>query len=147
MYVAAPPTSIPRFPVIPTTLPGIIFLVISLIILWIVVSIPVYFAGKLIKGSKASFLDAMTATLGGALAYFLIFYLVSFFLGPLLGGAAVAIGFVIGVVAWLAVYRGSFNTSWLGALGIVIVAWLVLHIIDFFLVQIFGVAFPNFMPF
>ena len=139
--------NVPRLPIIPNTFPGLIFFILSLIVLWIVVSIPVYFAGKLIKGSKAGFGDAMFATLGGGIAYFLVFYLVLILLNPLLGMAAIAIGYILAIIAWLAVYRGAFNTGWLGALGIVIVAWLVLHIIDFIMIQLFGVAFPNFFPF
>jgi hypothetical protein len=139
--------ALPVIPTMPTTLTGLLILIVGLIILWVAVSIPVYFAGKIIKGWKASFGDAMVATFGGELAYFLIFYLISILLGPVIGATATAIGFILAIVAWLAVYRGAFNTGWLGALGIVIVAWIVLHIIDFILIMLFGVAFPNFIPF
>lgn len=134
-------------PTLPTTIAGAVILIVGLIVLWIAVSIPVYFAGKIIKGWKASFGDAMAATLGGALAYIIVFYIVSFALGFILGAAATTIGFVLALIAWLAVYRGAFNTGWLGALGIVIVAWIVFSIIDFILIMLFGVAFPKFIPF
>ncbi len=65
----------------PTTLSGFIVFVVGLLILWMVMSIPVYFAGKVITRAKSDFGDAMGATLGGAIGYFLILFGVSYFLG------------------------------------------------------------------
>jgi hypothetical protein len=134
-------------PVLPTTLLGLLFLIVSLVILWIIVSIPVYFAGKAVTGGKSSFGEAMGATLGGGLAYFVVYYGVVFFLGSLLGSSAAILGLILAFIVWLAVYRASFDTNWIGALGIVIVGWLILLILDFVLVQLFGVTFPDFIPF
>ncbi len=44
------------------TVSNVLFTIISLIILWIVVSIPVWLAGKAITGGKATFGDALLAT-------------------------------------------------------------------------------------
>ena len=134
-------------PTLPTTWTGIIVFIAGLIVLWVLLSTPVYFAGKIIKGSIASIGDAMGATLGGTIVYFLVFYIVAISLNTLLGPAATVLGFDLAIIAWLVVYRGAFNTGWLGTLGIVIVSWLVLHILDLFLIQIFGASFPNFIPF
>ncbi len=65
----------------------------------------------------------------------------------IIGAASTTIGFVLAIVAWLNVYRSAFDTWRLGALGLVILAWIVLHVIDFILIQRFGVAFPNFIQF
>ncbi len=127
---------------------GILVYVIGLVILWIVASVPVYFSGKVIKGGRASLGDAMGATLGGVLVYYVVFFVVAVALGSVIGPSAGAIGLVLGFLAWLAVFRGSFHTSWLGAVGIVILAWIILLVIDFILVAIFGaVKFPDFFPF
>jgi hypothetical protein len=134
-------------PVLPNTLYGILFWVVGLIILWVVISIPVYFAGKMINEGKAHFGQAMGATLGGELVYFIILYGVVFFLGAALGAVAALLGLGLALLAWLAVYRASFNTSWTRALGIVVVAWLVLVVLDFLLVALFGVSIPKFYPF
>jgi hypothetical protein len=132
---------------IPTTLTDAIIVGIALIILWVIVSIPVYFAGKLVTTGKASFGDAMAATLGGGIVYFLVFYGVDFFLGVLLGPVALIIGFILALLAWLAIYRASFDTGWLGALGIVILAWVILVVLDALLTAAFGVTLPKFYPF
>jgi hypothetical protein len=134
-------------PGIPTTLPALLIWIVGLLILWIVVSIPVYFAGKMINEGKAHFGQAMGATLGGVLIYFIVLYGVVFLLGASLGSAAAGLGLILALVAWLAVYRASFDTSWIRALGIVVVAWLVLFVLDLILVALVGVSIPKFYPF
>ena len=127
---------------------GILVYLVGLFILWIVASVPVYFSGKMIRGERATFGDAMRATLLGVIAYYIVFFVVALPLGAVFGPSASAIGLVLGFLAWLAVFKGSFRTSWLGAVGIVVLAWVILLIIDFVLVAIFGnVKFPDFFPF
>ena len=132
----------------PTDPLGVIVYIIGLVILWIVASVPVYFSAKAIKGVRASFGDAMGATLGGVAVYYIVFFVVAIALGAVIGPSADAIGLVLGFLGWLAVFRGSFRTSWLGAVGIAVLAWVILLFIDFVLVAIFGnVKFPDFIPF
>ena len=127
---------------------GILVYIIGLVILWVVASVPVYFSGKVIKGGRANFGDALGATLGGVVVYYIVFYVVAIALGAVIGSPASALGLLLGFLAWLAVVRGSFHTSWLGAVGIVVLAWMILLVIDFILVAIFGnVRFPDFFPF
>ena len=132
---------------LPTTLSGLLILIVALIILWIVISIPVYFAAKLITEGNAHFGEAMGATLLGAIVYFIVLFVVSFFLSALLGYAAVVLAFVLAVIAWLAVYKNAFNTGWIRALGIVVIAWAILFVMDVILIAIFGVSIPKFYPF
>jgi hypothetical protein len=132
---------------VPTTAEGLLILALTLIVLWVVVSIPVYISGELITDGRADFGSAMGATLGGALAYVLILWAGTFLLTPILGASAVAISFVFALLVWLGVYRASFDTGWLQALGIVVVGWLVLLVMDVILTSLFGVSFPKFYPF
>jgi hypothetical protein len=134
-------------PTLPTTWTGVVVFIAGLMFLWISASTPVYFAGKFVKGTLSSFSDAMGATLGGTIVYFLIFYIVATSLNTFLGIAATILGIDLAIIAWLMVYRRAFNTGWLGALGIVVASWILLHVLDLFLIQIFGVSIPNFMPF
>jgi hypothetical protein len=132
---------------IPSTAEGLLILAITLVVLWIVVSVPVYISGELITGGKADFGSAMGATLGGALAYVIVLWAGTFLLTPILGASALAVSFLFALLVWVGVYRASFNTGWLQALGIVIVGWLVLIVIDAILLSLFGVSFPKFYPF
>jgi hypothetical protein len=126
---------------------GFVVYLIGLIVLWVVVSIPVYFAGKAVKGGRANFGEAMGATLGGVVVYYIVFLIVAFLLGAVIGASAGVIALLLGFVAWLAVFRAAFHTSWLGAVGIVVLAWLILLVLDFVLAAVFGVTFPKFFPF
>ena len=131
----------------PSDLIGIVVYIIGLFILWIVVSIPVYFAGKAVKGRNASLGEAMGATLGGVLAYTIVVFVAAFFLGAVMGPAAGVLAVILGLLAWLAVFRAAFNTTWFGAIGIVILAWIILLILDLLLAAISLTVFPDFFPF
>ncbi len=120
---------------------------IGLVVLWIVISVPVYFAGRAVRGRTASFGESLWATLGGVVAYYAVFFLVAFFLGAVIGSPDQVFALLLGLIAWLAVFRAAFHTGWLGAIGIVVIAWLILLVLDFFLVAAFNVKFPDFFPF
>ena len=131
----------------PTTPLGILVYIVGLVILWVVVSIPVYFAGKAMTEGRSDFGDAMGATLGGAIGYFVVYFLVSFFLGAVIGASAGVFALLLALIVWLAIYRAAFHTSWLRAVGIVILAWIILVVLDYALVHAFGVTLPDFFPF
>src|SRR5580658_4035944 len=132
---------------IPSTAEGLLILAITLVVLWIVVSVPVFIAGELMTDGRADFGMAMGATLGGAVMYVLVLWAGTFILTPILGASALAASFVLALLVWLAVYRASFETGWLQAIGIVAVSWLVLFVMDVILTSFFGVSFPKFYPF
>ena len=126
---------------------GVLVYLIGLVILWVVVSVPVYFAARAVKGKDTSLGNAMAATLGGVIVYYIVYLVVAFFLGAVIGASAGIFALILGFIAWLAVFRGTFRTSWVGAVGIVVLAWLILLVLDFILVAAFGVKFPDFFPF
>jgi hypothetical protein len=134
-------------PTLPKTPIGLLVYLVGLLILWVIISIPVYFAGKVFTEGRSDFGDAMGATLGGALAYLIVYWAVAFFLGSVIGSSAGAFATILALLVWLAVYRAAFRTSWVRAVGIVLVAWLILILLDALLVIALGVSFPNFFPF
>ncbi len=131
---------------LPSDLPGLVVYLVGIIILWFVVSIPVYLAGKAVRGREAGFGSALAATLGGVVAYYLVFFIVDYFLGSVVGTSAGPIALIVALVAWLAVFRAAFSTTWLSAVGIAVVAWIILLVLDFLLLAMFGVKFPDFFP-
>ena len=121
--------------------------VIGLIILWIVISIPAWLAGKAITHGKSTFGDAMIATLVGPIVYFVILIAVDFFLGTLISSGAFVIALILAFVAWIWVYKSSFGTSWLGGLGIAVLAAVIFAVISVILGALFGVVVPaSFFP-
>jgi hypothetical protein len=120
---------------------------IGLVILWIVVSIPAYVAGKAVTGGRATFGSAMGATLGGAIVYAIVWLAVSFFLGAVIGPTAWVFALLLAFLAWLAVYRAAFDVGWLSAFAIAILSLVILFIMQLVIVALFGVHFPTYLHF
>lgn len=121
----------------------ILITIIGLVILWIVVSIPVWLAGKAITGSKASFGDALLATLAGPIVYFIVIWAVDFFLGSIIGGTAYIFGYILALIAWVWVYKASFGTGRIKAVLIAILAWIIFVVLSFIVGALFGIAYPS----
>lgn len=128
------------------TLLTLVATIIGLVILWIIVSIPGYLAGKIVTGGKATLGEAMAATLLGPIVYFIVLVGVSFFLRGIIGGAAYALGYIVAFVAWIWVYKHTFRTGWLGGLAIAIVAVLVFLLFGLVIGAILGILVPSVSP-
>ena len=126
---------------------NILVTIVGLVILWVLVSIPVYISGKIITGRTTSFLSAMAATLGGPLVYGIVLFASTFFLGVFLGGSALVLGLILAFIAWLAVYRAAFQTGWLGALAIAVLALVLFIVINAVLGAVFGAFSPDLFPY
>jgi hypothetical protein len=126
------------------SLTELLVLVIALFIIWAIVSIPVYLAGKAVTGGKATFGEAMVATLLGLIVYAVVLVGISFLLGALIGPGAGVIAVILALIAWLGVYKSSFETSWLGALGIAIMSVIIVFILNVVLIALLGVTVPSF---
>jgi hypothetical protein len=59
---------------------GLLLTIIGLLILWIIVSIPVWLAGKVVTAGEATLGDALLATLAGPVVYIVVAFVVDFFL-------------------------------------------------------------------
>jgi hypothetical protein len=125
------------------SLTNIVFTIVSLIVLWIVVSIPVWLAGKALTGGQATFGEALLATLAGPIVYFVVSFLVDLFLGAAIGSAAFVFGYLLALVAWIWVYKASFKTGWLRALLIAVLAWIIFIVLSVIVGALFGVAYPS----
>jgi hypothetical protein len=136
-----------HIPSFPTGIGDLLVFLVGLVILWVIISIPVYFGAKVVRGGKATFGEALGATLGGGLVYFVVYFIIAIFLGAVIGPSASIFAILVGLIAWVAVYRAAFKTGWLGAIAIIFVAWVILIILDFILVHTFGISFPDFFPF
>jgi hypothetical protein len=129
----------------PVTIFDLLVVLIGLIILWIIVSFPVYLAAKAVTGGKATYGEALGATLGGAIVYVVVLIGVSFFLGEVIGHYTAGVfALILAFIAWLAVYKASFETGWLGAIGIAILSAIIIYILNIILVTLFGVSIPAF---
>jgi hypothetical protein len=124
------------------TLTSLLVTIAGLIILWIVISIPVWLAGKAVTGGKATFGEAMLATLFGPIVYAITLIAVDFLLGGLIGSTGFIIALILAFIGWIWVYKASFKTRWLGGLAIAILAVILFIVISIILGAIFGLAVP-----
>jgi hypothetical protein len=105
-------------------------LVIHLIVNIIVLSPVLWISGRLLAGKdKAKFTDALWIVVLGTVINAVFLY---FFTG--------LIATIIVLVIWLALVKHFFDTGWLRALAIAIVAILFLIVIAFIIGLIFGIA-------
>jgi len=124
------------------TVPGLIVTIIGLIILWIVVSIPVWLAGKVATGGKATFGDALLATLAGPIVYIIVAFLVGFLFSAVIGSAAIVFAYILALLAWIWVFKASFRTGWLQAILIALLAWVIYIILSIIVGYLFGIYYP-----
>src|SRR5579862_3017860 len=108
--ILLPVQAIPRMPSDLTLITGII----GLVILWIIISIPVYFAAKLIVGSRAHFGSAMLATLVGPIVFGVVLALGYYLTARLFAGLSL-LALLLAFLAWIWVYKALFHTGWLHA--------------------------------
>jgi hypothetical protein len=126
------------------TLLALLSIIIVLVIVWIIASIPAYIAGKVVTRGKATFGEAMAATLLGPIVYIIVLVVVDFFLG-LAGTEGYIVGFVLAFIAWVWVYKATFKTGWLGALATAILAIIIFVILLFIIGALFGFL-PQLVP-
>jgi hypothetical protein len=122
--------------------PGILYTLIGLIILWIVVSIPVWLAGKAVTGGKATFGDALLATLAGPIVYFIVVFFVGLFFYRKVGSTALIFGYILALIAWIWVFKASFRTGWIRAILIAILAWVIFVVLSIVIGALFGIVYP-----
>lgn len=120
----------------------LLLIIVGVIILWIIVSIPVYIAGKIVTSGESSLGDAMIATLFGPIVYAITLFVVDYFLGPLIGSGAYVLALIFAFIAWVWIFKASFKTTWLGALAIAILAVLVFAAISIIFGALLGVVVP-----
>lgn len=134
------------------SLAAVFALLLGLLILWIVVSIPVWIAAKILTVGKARFTRAMLVTAVGPIIYAVVFLVAAAVLTLTVGEQFVvaALSFIIAFLAWIGVFKWGFETGWLRALGIAILAtilFIVLGIIVTIALQALVPDVPPITPF
>ena len=105
--------------------------IIGLLALWIIVSIPVWVAAKILAMGRVSFSRAMLVTALGPIVSAIVFFIFAALLTAIIGDSTlpVIIGLIVAFVAWIGVFKTGFHTGWLRALGIAILAVIVFAVI------------------
>ncbi len=125
--------------------------IIGLLVLWIIVSIPVWIAAKILTRGRVKFSRAMLVTALGPIIYAIVFFLFAALLTAIVGDSTVPIitGFIVAFIAWIGVFKKGFDTGWLRALGIAIlaiIAFAVIGLLISFLIQLIVPDAPPITP-
>jgi hypothetical protein len=122
--------------------------ILSLIALWIIVTIPVWIAAKILTLGKAKFTRAMLVTAVGPIVYAIVFFISAAVLAAALGDQIIpaVIAFIIAFVAWIGVFKKGFDTGWIRALGIAILAIVVFAVIGIIISLVMQAIVPGAPP-
>lgn len=122
--------------------------IVGLIALWIIVTVPVWLAAKILTLGKARFTRAMLVTAVGPIVYAIVFFVSAAVLTITLGDPVLpaVIAFIIAFIAWIGVFKKGFDTGWLRALAIAILAIAVFAIIGAIITLIMQAVVPGAPP-
>ncbi len=122
--------------------------IIGLIALWIIVTIPVWIAAKILTLGKAKFTRAMLVTAVGPIVYAIVFFLSAAILTAAFGDTAIPaiIAFIIAFIAWIGVFKKGFDTGWIRALAIAILAIIVFAVIGVIITLVMQAIVPGTPP-
>ena len=122
--------------------------IIGLLALWIIVSIPVWVAAKILAMGRVSFSRAMLVTALGPIVSAIVFFIFAALLTAIIGDSTlpVIIGLIVAFVAWIGVFKTGFHTGWLRALGIAILAVIVFAVIGLIISLLMQLIVPEAPP-
>ncbi len=99
--------------------------IISILVVWIVASIPLWLASKVIVGKRSSMGQALASMMLASIVFFIYFFLFSFFT-PVVGG-------LIGFIGVLGVFKSVYRIGWLESFYLAIIAVFMAVVIFFIL--------------
>lgn len=122
--------------------------IIGLLVLWIIVSIPVWVAAKILTRGRVTFSRAMLVTALGPIIYAIVFFIFAALLTAIVGDPTlpVVIGFIVAFIAWIGVFKKGFHTGWLRALGIAILAIIVFAVMGLIISLLIQLIVPQAPP-
>jgi hypothetical protein len=127
----------------------IVITIVSILILWAIVSVPVWISAKILNAKQAKFTRAMLVTAFGPIIYGIVYFASTRILSSVLstdGNQVNMIGIVIAFIAWIYVFKRGFKTSWIRALGITIAAIVVFVIIGIIISTTISHTQPQLSP-
>ena len=96
---------------------------VVLLVVWVLVSLPLFLAARVVTSGKATLGAAMLGTLLGTMVFFLVYYLGSVGTDLVAGGyVPFLVGLVLGFLAFLGFYKILFLTTWRRAFLIALLA-------------------------
>lgn len=122
--------------------------IIGLVALWIIVTIPVWISAKILTLGRAKFTRAMLVTAAGPIVYAIVYFLSVAALTVAFGDQTIpaVIAFIIAFIAWIGVFKKGFDTGWIRALAIAILAIIVFAVIGVIITLVMQAIVPDAPP-
>lgn len=95
---------------------------IGFVVVWMITSLAVFAAGRIMVGSYATFPKALALILVGTLLIGVTYMAASLLLTPFFG-------WIVAFLVWLGLIKHFFRTGWIVALIISILAWVILMLL------------------
>lgn len=130
-------------------LASIIIAITSLVIIWAIVSIPVWISSKIFLSRRASFGRAMLVTAAGPMVYAFVLFISTTIISLAIGNRLsliTSLGVVLAFLAWIYVFKRGFETGWIRATAIAFVAILVFVIIGLAIRAFTHLVVPSIPP-
>ena len=130
-------------------LASIIITITSLVIIWMTVSIPVWISAKIFLSCRASFGRTMLVTAVGSIVYAVVLIISTTIISLAIGNRLsliTSLGVILAFLAWIYVFKRGFETGWIRATAIAIVAILVFIMIGLAIGSFTHQIVPNVPP-
>ena len=130
-------------------LASIIIAITSLVIIWAIVSIPVWISTKIFLSRRASFGRAMLVTAVGPIVYAVVLIVSTTIISLTVGSRLsliTSVGVFLAFLAWIYVFKRGFETGWIRATAIAIIAILVFVMIGVTIGSFIHHIVPNVPP-
>ena len=128
---------------------SIILAIISHVIIWAIVSIPVWISAKILTSGRARFARAMLVTAAGPIVYALVLIISTRLLSLAIENRSsliMSVGLVLAFLAWIYVFKRGFETGWIRGAGIALLAIIVFVIIGVVIASFTHLFAPNAPP-
>lgn len=111
--------------------------------------VPVWISAKILTSGRARFGRAMLVTVIGPIVYALVLIISTSFVSPALGNRLsiiMLLGTVLAFLAWIYVFKKGFETGWIRAAAIAVLAIIVFVIIGAVIALFTPLFVPNAPP-
>jgi hypothetical protein len=121
--------------------------IVSILIIWTLVSIPVWISAKILTLGRAKFGRAMLVTAVGPIVYSIVLFISTLLLSSLPIGSNIFslnwLALAVAFIAWIYVIKKGFKTGCIRALGISVLAIIVSVIVGIVIAYIVQLLIPN----
>ena len=124
----------------------IIIGIVSLLIIWAIISVPVWISAKILTSGRARFGRAMLVTAAGPIVYTVALLISTSILAAVESRLSLTLTVTLGFLAWIYVFKRGFETGWIRGGAIAILAIILFFIVGVAINSLTDLFVPNARP-